>query len=137
MGPIFSACNHSLPKLSQFLDTIKSSNTQSSPGPDAPVLASTIYDVYSSLSKGKVHHKLLDSRLTMIKKPGFDGDPKDLRPIAVTNTFLRIIQRAIAYKISTHIASKITFHQKGFLKYRYIGECVKNVQRHIAHLHKG
>ena len=73
----------------------------------------------------------------MLKKPGYSGDPKDLRPIAVTNTILRIIQRTITYKISYSVAARITFHQKGFLNFRYIGECIKNVYDHVSQLHKG
>jgi hypothetical protein len=96
-----------------------------------------IYNIYMDLKAGKTHRKLLDSRLTMLKKPGFAGNPKDLRPIAVTNTILRTIQRAIAFKISHQVAKKITSHQKGFVKSRYIGECIKNVYSHISQLHKG
>ncbi|MFN3284033.1 MAG: RNA-directed DNA polymerase, partial [Pseudothermotoga sp.] len=126
---------------------IKTANSQSASGPDGitysflkdhkGTFVPIIHNIYQELKKGNTHRKLLDSRLTMLKKPGFAGDPKDLRPIAVTNTILRVIQRAIAFKISRQIADKITPHQKGFLKRRYIGDCIKNVYNHVAHLTHG
>src|SRR5690606_9837958 len=133
--------------VNDITESIKSANSKSAPGPDGITyaflkknvgkLAQPIHNIYLSMKAGKTHRKLLDSRLTMLKKPGFYGDPKDLHPIAITNTILRVIQRAISYKIIEQVTEKITPHQKGFMKNRYIGECIKNVSNHITTLTKG
>jgi hypothetical protein len=65
---------------------IKTANLQSSSGPDGisfafikrykGIMVPLIYNIYMDLKAGKTHRKLLDSRLTMLKKPGFAGNPK-------------------------------------------------------------
>src|SRR5690606_5538602 len=102
-----------------------------------PTLTPAIWKIYHKLLGGRTHRKLLDARLTMLKKPGFAGDPKDLQPIAIINSILLVIQRAISFKIIEQVTNKITPHQKGFMKHCYIGKCIKNVSEHIKNLTKG
>jgi hypothetical protein len=130
-----------------IVESIKTANQTSSPGPDgitfkllaqAPEhFAKPIYSIALDLFRGRVHRKLLDSRLIMLPKPNFNGNPLDLRPIAVTNSVLRIIQRAITHKLMGSLNSLMCSNQKGFIKGRNIGTCIKKLYKKIKHMDDG
>jgi len=84
-------------------------------------IAQNLTDIFrSSLDSGILPNQWKESIIIPLHKKGDKSDPKNYRPISLTSTTCRVIERIIAYHITTFLDKNKFFSkfQHGFLKNR-------------------
>ena len=143
--------NHSVPKLSQFeantfgkqllkddiLKTLKKTKNDTAPG-----LTGFTYAFYKvfwrdlgtlftrmanfSLETGFLPESLRRGVITLLPKGNKPTDLlKNLRPVTLLPAEYKLISGTVAERINVHLPKLINEQQVGFVKGRYIGECIR------------
>ena len=114
-------------------------NNDKSPGPDG--FSTNFFKVFwkelghflvrslnAGFSAGMLSVTQRQGQITLVPKPGKNkNDIHSWRPISLLNTSLKILSAAIANRIRNVLAKLIAPSQKGFMKNRFIGECIRSV----------
>lgn len=119
----------------ELLQALEKSNTSTAPGPDGiqfavlrgyweeigPILTRTANEI---MSTGKLPPCFRRVYITLIPKNQHKGshDITDLRPILLSSTSLKVISKAVCYRLQKYLDLLIGPHQRGFIKNRRISQ---------------
>lgn len=120
---------------------------EKAPGPDGLVMAlfknfKTLWtpileNLFNEITKRKKTPKNFEnSRISLVPKPTTptnDSEPKDWRPITLTNSAYKIFTKCLANRLTDIVEKRIGPHQTGFVQGRDIRENILTAQSLIEH----
>ena len=117
----------------EVLSVIKSTDINKSSGPDgihpriikecAPTLSPILTHIFNeSLKEGKLPHKWKEGTIVPILKKGDESCPSNYRPICLTSSICKILEKIIRKKILEHLTfnSTLSNHQYSFIPGRSV-----------------
>lgn len=129
----------------EFAAALKDLNSNRTPGSDGltvefyqkfwPQLQTHFYSsIMHSLDIGKLSEEQRTGLITLIPKKGLDKtEISNWRPITLLNVDFKIYSKAIAKHLQSCIKEVTHSDQTGFIRGRYIGENINNIQNIIHH----
>ena len=125
--------------LSEAAEAVKGLHNDKSPGPDGftanfykafwPEIGHLVVRSFNlAFETGKLSTSQKQGLITLIPKPGKPKERIDSwRPISLLTTSQKILSAIIARRLKDVMGKLINESQKGFMKNRYIGECIRSI----------
>ena len=125
--------------LSEASEAVKGLHNDKSPGPDGftanfykafwPEIGYLLVRSFNfAFETGSLSVSQKQGLITLIPKPGKSKEKIDnWRPISLLNTSQKILSAIMARRLKKVMGSLINANQKGFMKNRYIGECIRSI----------
>lgn len=129
----------------EFTSALNDLNINKTPGSDGltveffrkfwPQLQPHFYNsIMHALENGQLSHEQRTGLITLIPKKDLDRSQlANWRPITLLNVDFKIYSKAIAKRIQSCIKEVVHTDQTGFIRGRYIGENLINIQNIIQH----